>query len=262
MLPIIDMPIIHYVVEECVNSGIKDIIIVTRYGNHAVEDYFDSLFELEEFLKKTGKLDRIAKIQDLLNKADFAFVRQGRDLPYGNGSPLLAAKDFIGDEPFMLMWGDDLVLSEVPAVKQVKDAFEQNECDGALSVLEIKKLADKVACPVYLKEGTTNSIREIVEKQEFDAITTNLVEFGRFALTPKIFDYLKPGNVGKNNELWMTDAINAMCIDNNVIAQPIKGTWYTTGDPLRYLKATFGFALQRDDLRDELIEFLKDKIQK
>lgn len=261
MLPIIDTPILHYIVEECVNSGIRDIIIVTRYGNNAVEDYFDSLYELEVFLKKRGKLEMYKKIRQLSSMASIAYVRQSKHLPYGNGSPLLAAKNFLGNDPFVLAWGDDLFLSKVPAVKQVVDAFEKSDCEAVLAVKEIPKKEISRYGVVNLKSGSKEEIESIIEKPSIEEVNSNYAEFGRIVLTPKIFEYLSSRKLGKNNELWLMDAIDKLCKNHKVIACPLDGEWYTTGDPLRFIQTTFEYALLRKDLRQDLLKYLRKRLK-
>ena len=139
ILPIIDMPTIHYVVNEYVKSGITDIIIVTKHGNYAIEDYFDSLLELEEFLKSRNKLEKLEEIRKIYKMANFAYIRQNKDLPYGNGSPLLAAKPYIGDDNFAFGWGDDITLGDNPVMKQLIEKFESTDADGVIAVKKVPK---------------------------------------------------------------------------------------------------------------------------
>ncbi len=263
MLPIIDTPILQYIVEEVVASGVEDIIIVTRYGNDAVEDHFDSLAELESFLEERGKEDRLERIQKVMKKANIAFVRQGKELPYGNGSPILAAKPFIGDDNFLMAYGDDLTIPEDennPVFKQVKDEFEQNECEAVVAVQEVEKEEIQRYATVKFKEGSKKELERQIEKPEPGEEFSNLAVFGRYALSSKIFDFLSEENIGKDNELWFTDAIDALAKEHKVLVKRIKGKWMTTGDPLRFLKCTFEFALRREDLREPLLSYLKERI--
>jgi len=262
MLPIIDKPILHYIVEECVMSGIKDIIIVTKYGtSSSVEDYFDSIIEYEEFLRKSRKYKELDQLKWITKMANIAYVRQNKELPYGNASPLIAAKNFIGKESFVLAWGDDIVLSKVPAVKQVKLAYERNKCSAVLAVQEVSNEEIQRIGMVSLKKGSKNQVEGVLEKPEKHQITSNLAEYGRFVLSPVIFKFLSVDKKGKGNELWLIDAINEMCKKHKVIAQPIDGKWYTTGDPLRYLKTTFAVAMRRDDIKEDLIAYLREEIK-
>jgi len=262
LLPIIDTPIIHYVVEEFVNSGIKDIIIVTRYGSHAIEDYFDSLFELETFLKNTKKYEKLEKIRQTYKMANFAFIRQHKDLPYGNASPLLAAKSYIGNDNFALAFGDDIFVSEEPGMLQVKNAFINSDATLAMAVKQIPRKEMSKYGMVLIKKGTENIVEKIVEKPEYGTVDTNLAEFGRIILSPNIFNYLDVKKTGINKELWLIDAIDRMSKKEKVIAQKVEGEWFTTGDPLKFLKATVELALRRDDLKGEFMKYLKKRVNK
>ena len=260
LLPLIDTPIIHYVVEEFVKSGIKDIIIITRYGNHAIEDYFDSLFELEHFLKNRRKLEKLEQIRAIYKMANFAFVRQNKDLPYGNASPLYAAKPYIGNSSFAFGWGDDITISKVPVIKQLKNTYENSSSSGVIAVQEIPVEEMHKYGSVKLKKGSDKYVEKIIEKPEKGKEFSNLASFGRYIFSPKIFKYLDPNDLGKDNEFWLVDVIHKMLKDHNVIAQKTEGKWMTTGDPLRYLETTFELALKREDLKEPLINFIKEKL--
>lgn len=268
MLPIIDKPIIHYLVEECVNSGITNIILVCRFGQHIIEDYFDNHSELEHYLEANGKIEDLKKIKNIPEMANFIYVRQKKNLPYGNGSPILAAKNLIdNDESFVFMFGDDLVISKIPATKQLIEVFQKYSADA---VLGVQKMAwpevKKYGVIKYKKYTKINEIESIVEKPSIEEAKkkfSNKVQFGRFVFNYKIIKVLENLPLGKNQELWLTDAINLLAQNKNnkVIAQPIKGMWFTTGDPLNYLKTTIEYAFLRKDLKDEFIKFLKDKLK-
>ncbi len=263
MLPMIDTPILQYVVEEVVNSGIKDIIIVTRYGSDAIENHFDSLVSLENFLEKVGKLDRLEKIKESVKMANIAFVRQNKELPYGNASPILAAKPFIGNENFLMAYGDDLTLpgdDNIPIFKQVIDEFENNDCEAVVAVQEVPKEEVSRYATVKFKDGTENILDRQVEKPEPGEEFSNLAVFGRYACSNKLFDYLNADKLGKDDELWFTDGIDQLAQNHKVLVKTINGLWMTTGDPIRYLKCVFEFAMRRDDLRDPLIAFLKERL--
>ncbi len=260
MLPLIDTPIIHYIVEECVKSGIEDIIIVTRYGNSAVEDYFDSLYELEDFLRKTRKYDRLEEVQSIYKMANFAFVRQNKDLPYGNGSPIIAAKPFIGNDNFAVAWGDDITINDVPVIKQIVQGFNSSDCAGAIAVKEVAREEIQRYGSVKFKGEGSNQLDKIIEKPKPGEEFSNLASFGRYVFSPQIFDYLNPENTGKDGELWLVDAIHKLAKDHSVVVKKIEGKWHTTGDPLRYLKTTFDMALEREDIRDDLVDFLRERV--
>lgn len=263
MLPIVDKPIIQYLVEEAAASGIKDIILVTRFGQSALENHFDTNFELEVQLEKNGKIDRLEKVRHVHEMANFIYVRQGRHLPYGNGTPLLCVKSLIEKkEPFVYMFGDDLVLSKKPACKQLMSVFKKVKPSAMLAVQEVpKEEVDRYGTVRYKKDTKINQITEILEKLPADKAPSRMAQFGRFVLTPKVIDILEKthakGNYGKDGELWLTDALNQLAKKKKVVAQPIKGKWMTTGDPLRYMKAQVQFALDRDDIGQDFKDYLQ-----
>lgn len=262
LLPIINVPTIHYVVEEFVKSGIKDIIIVTRYGNHAVEDYFDSLFELEYFLKDRNKLDKLEEIRNIYKMANFAFVRQNKDLPYGNASPFVAAKPYIGNDNFAAAWGDDITVStgEVPVIKQLIDMFQTVDCSAVIGVKEINREEVQSFSTIKYKDGSDIYLEEIIEKPKLGEEYSNLASFGRYVFSKDILDYIDPKFIGKGREFWLVDCIHRLVQDRAVAVKRIEGDWLTTGDPLRYLKTTIEIALRRNDLKDELLEYLRSKV--
>lgn len=264
MLPIIDKPIIHYLVEEAVASGIKDIILVTRAGSHIMEDYFDNRFDLEYSLEKAGKDDKLEMVKNIPQMANFVYVRQKSHLPYGNGSPLLAVKDLIDDqEDFVYMFGDDLTLSDVPVTKQLIDVFHEQKAAAVLGAQEVPWDEVERYGAVKYKENASYKyeMEEGLEKLPRDKAPSNIVQFGRFVFSYDVIETALNTATGKDNELWIIDILNKMAHEGKkVIAQPIQGEWLTTGDPLRYIKATLKFAMQRDDLGKDLKEFIKNEI--
>lgn len=261
MLPIIDKPIVQYCVDELVDSGVIDIIMVTRKGGHAIEDHFDDNFELEHQLEKAGKKDYLEKVRKISKAANFIYLRQKAHMPYGNGTPLLAAKDLVADGPFFYLFGDDITLSETPVCQQLIDVYKKNPDVGA--VIAVQKMPDEVLDRygvVKLKPGTTNEYEGIVEKPKPGEAPSNLVEFGRFLLTPKILPLIEKQKIGNDNELWLVDAINELAKTEKILVHEIEGKWITTGDPLNFVIANIEFALKRDDLKDSLIKYLKEVI--
>ena len=259
MLPLIDKPIIQILVEELVASGIKDIIIVTRRGQHVLEDHFDSNFELEYMLDRNGKTEYLELTRQPNRLAHFIFVRQGRDLPYGNGTPLLCLRGLIGkNEPFVYAFGDDLVKAKVPCTKQLIDLYQQNPEAAAIeAVQEVPKSEVVRYGMVKIKAGTKNEMEDIIEKPSLEEVTSNLVQFGRFILDSRVIEILQRQNLSKGGELWLTDAIRELCQKEKVLAAKIKGKWLTTGDPLRLIKATIEYALDRSDIGPSLREYLQ-----
>lgn len=263
MLPIVDTPIIHYVVAECVEAGIEDIIIVIRPGNEAVMNYFTPNKQLEKSLAEAGKEKQLERYTRVVNEANFIFVHQKPDLPYGNGSPILTVKSLVKDEPFVVCWGDDLLLNPNGdgGVKQVVDAYVDHEDSyGVMGTTEVSKDEMTRYGMVELIEGGNGRIKRIVEKPKFEEVTSNLAEFGRMVLAPEIFDYLIESNTGKDGELWLMDSIEKLLVNKPVYAKKIQGEFLTTGDPLRFLKASFKFAMQRPELAGDLREFLRKEI--
>lgn len=260
MLPIIDKPIIQYLVEEAVASGIKDIIIVTRAGQTALEDHFDSHVELEHLLTRTGKDDYLKQVQEITHLGNIIYVRQKKHLPYGNATPLLCAAPLIdNDESFVYMFGDDLVMAKTPATKQLIQIYEKNNPSAILAVQPVSlDDVEKYGTVHYKKGSKINQIDRIVEKAKKEDAPSNMAQFGRFVFSYKVIDALKKTGLGKGGELWVTDALNKLAKSGKVIAQPIKGKWLTTGDPLNYLKATVEFAFERKGLGDQFKKYLHD----
>jgi len=259
MLPIIDKPVIQYVVEEAVASGIEDIIIVTGYNKRAIEDHFDHALELENYLRERGKIEQLQEIQNIAEMANFIYVRQKG--PYGNGTPILNVEAIIGNEPFAVLWGDEFIHANPPRLKQMMEVFDKyhdpvisgvripNKADlSKYGIAKIKPVADKVF-----------EIEEIVEKPEPDAAPSDLATHGAYILTPDIFAALKNIKPGKGGEIWLTDGINALKKDHKIYAREIENSkYYDTGNKLEYLKANVDFGLKREDIREDFREYLKD----
>jgi UTP--glucose-1-phosphate uridylyltransferase len=259
MLPIVDKPVVQYLVEEAVASGITDIILVTRSGNQALEDHFDSSLELElhlETQKKWRELEEVRRIPDLAN---FIYVRQSKNLPYGNGTPLLCAKSLIHPgEAVVYMFGDDVVKSEVPCSKQLMDVYCKYQPAAVIAVQEVPIQEISRYGAAKLKPGTDrNELEHIVEKPPPADAPSNLAQLGRFVLSYKAIEVLESLTVGQGGELWLTDAIDRLAATDSIIVHPIEGKWFTTGDPLRFLKTTVEFALDRPDIGAEFAHYLR-----
>jgi UTP--glucose-1-phosphate uridylyltransferase len=258
MLPIIDKPIIQYLVEEAVASGIRDIIIITRAGLHAVEDHFDSSFEIEHQLKASNKKKLLKKVREIPRLANFIYLRQTKDLPYGNGTPLLVAADLIEkDESFVYMFGDDLVKSKVPATKQLISLWQKNPKAVILAAQKVPKEEIGRYGAIKFKKGSQEQLERIIEKPEPGKAPSNLAQFGRFILNQRIIEILKKKKLGKGGELWLTDAIDEYAKKNKVLVARVQGQWLTTGDPLRYLKTMVEYALDRPDVGREFKKYLE-----
>jgi len=258
MLPIVDKPIIQLVVEELVEAGIEDIILVTKWDKKPLEDHFDHSLALEDELEKAGKTEQLNEVKKVSEMANFIYVRQKG--PYGNGTPVLSAASLVDDEPFVFVWGDDLVKSKVSFTKQMIEDYEKN----GLPMIGVQKVAkaDVVRYGIVkLREGT-NEIEDIVEKPSIEEAPSQLADFGRMILNQEIVDVLKETALGKGNELWITDAIRKYVQNGGkFLAKEIEGgEWLTTGDPLNYLKAVLAYAAEREDIGEELKEYAKKLI--
>ncbi len=256
MLPIVDKPIIQYVVEELVESGIEDIILVTKWDKKSLEDHFDRSFELEHSLEASGKLKLLGEIRKISSMANFVYVRQKG--PYGNGTPILSAASLIKDEPFVFAWGDDLVLSKTPFTKKLIENYEENNAP-VIGVQKVAKhLVDRYGI-VKLKPRT-REMEGVVEKPAIGKAPSQLAQFGRMVLTPEIVDILKATKLGKGGELWVTDAISEYVHRGGkfMVEEVEDGEWLTTGDPLNYLKAMVAYALERDDIGDDFRAHLRN----
>jgi UTP--glucose-1-phosphate uridylyltransferase len=258
MLPIVDKPIIQYLVEELVEGGITDIIMVTRWDKKPLEDHFDRSFELETSLEKTGKVRRLEEVKRISSMANFVYVRQKG--PYGNGTPLLSAASLIQDEPFVYAFGDDLVKSKVSFTKQLVEMYEREQAP-IIGVQDVPE-ADVEKYGIVKYRGESSELEDIVEKPKRNEAPSRHADFGRMILNRDIIDSLKRTERGLGNELWIIDAIrNYIREGGRFLAKQVEdGHWITTGDPLSYLKATCEYALDRDDIKDELTAYLKGKI--
>ncbi len=256
MLPIIDKPIIQIVAEELVEAGIKDIIMVTKWDKKPLEDHFDRNFELECSLKKNGKEERLKEVIKLSEMANFIYVRQKG--PYGNGTPVLSAASLVQNEPFVYVWGDDLVKSKVSFTKQMIDDYDQSG-NLMIGVQEVPKdQVDRYGI-VKLRPGTMR-IEDIIEKPGVEQSPSCLADFGRMILNQDIIDVLKTTVLGKGNELWIVDAIRTYIKNGGEFyAKEVKdGKWLTTGDPLNYIKAILEYAIDRNDINGELVKYFQN----
>ncbi len=260
MLPIVDKPIIQLVVEELVEAGIEDIILVTKWDKKSLEDHFDHNWALADDLKKAGKEKLWEQVKKVSEMANFIYVRQKG--PYGNGTPVLCAANLVDDEPFMFVWGDDLVKSKVSFAKQMIDDYNKH---GQLMIgvqeVELKDVSRYGI--VKLRQGTME-IEDIIEKPAAAEAPSRYADFGRMILNQEIIDVLKNTPLGKDNELWVVDAIKTYVKNGGkFLAKKIEGgEWLTTGDPLNYLKAILKYASDREDIKDDLISFIRENFCK
>ena len=260
MLPIVDKPIIQLVVEELVAAGIEDIILVTKWDKKPLEDHFDQNWALVDELKKAGKDKPLEEVKKISNLANFIYIRQKG--PYGNGTPVLSAASIVRDEPFMFVWGDDLVKSKIPFAKQMVDDYNKT---GHLMIGVQEVPLDQVYRYgiVKVKKGTMQ-IEDIVEKPSAEETPSKLADFGRMILDQEIVDILKETALGKGNELYLVDALKTYVKNGGKFyAKEVQdGEWLTTGDPLNYMKTMLKYAFDREDIGSEMKKFTKELLEK
>jgi UTP--glucose-1-phosphate uridylyltransferase len=239
MLPILDKPIVQYIVEELADAGIEEIILVTNWQKKSIEDHFDPSFELEHQLISQGKKNLVKEVKKISQLAKFVYVRQVEG--YGNALPAITARELIGNEPFIYAFGDDLVKSRVSFSKQLIDAYTKHGC-SVIGVQEVSS-ADVSKYGIVGLKGKTRFVETIVEKPLIHTAPSRLAAFGRYLFTPEIFEALDTTKQGKGDEYWIVDAIKILALDHPVITQKvIGGKWLTTGDPVSYFQAILAFA--------------------
>jgi UTP--glucose-1-phosphate uridylyltransferase len=256
MLPIVDKPTIQYIVEEAIASGIEDIIIVTGKGKRAIEDHFDHAFELEQNLFEKGKVELLKKVQHTSKMADIHYIRQKE--PKGLGHAVWCARKFIGDEPFAVLLGDDIVQAEEPCLKQL---IEQYEATGS-SVIGVKKVSDNETSRYGIVDPMENSgnlyrVNNFVEKPKPGTAPSNLAIMGRYLLTPEIFSILETQDKGAGGEIQLTDAIQKLNTINPVYAYEFEGERYDVGEKLGFIMTTIEFALKDNEINTELLNVLE-----
>ena len=256
MLPLVDKPLIQYGVEEAVASGIEQVILVTGRGKTAIEDHFDVSKELELLLEERGKKQLLREIREISGMVDFAYVRQKEAL--GLGHAILCARNLVGDEPFAVFLGDDVIDSRVPAMRQLIEVFRRYQ-GSVLAVVRVSRAeipAYGVIDPERVGEGLYR-VRDVVEKPPVERAPSELAVIGRYVLTPRLFGRLAETKPGKGGEIQLTDGLRALLADEPIYAVELEGERYDAGDRLGFLKATVSFALKRPDLRDEFRKFLR-----
>lgn len=256
MLPLVDKPLIQYCVEEAIASGIEDVIIITGRGKTAIEDHFDVSKELEALLKESGKTDLLKMVRDISNLVRFSYTRQKEAL--GLGHAILCAKDLVGDEPFAVFLGDDIIDSKVPTMEQMIAVYKKHR-HSVLAVQRVPKESISNYGVIKGKEigNRLFEVTDLVEKPRAEDAPSDMAVIGRYILTPDIFGYLENTKPGKNGEIQLTDALKAMAHRHPLYALEFEGDRYDAGDKLGFLKANVSFALKRDELRKDFVEFLK-----
>lgn len=261
MVPIGSKPIMQMVVEECQAAGIQEIIIVaTKDGKKVYEDYFNNPVEhIKKLLVEQGKEDRYGSVKDVLNLPKIIVIEQDPRLPYGNGSPVASAKDYLeNDEAFIVMFSDDLVIGASDA-KALVSAYEKNpDAKAVIMAQEMPKEELSKYGVISLKSKTKKTLSHIVEKPKPEDAPSNLTSYGRYLLTPEVFDFLIPNNIGMDDELWLVDAITKMAKNGDVLVEKTKGQWATTGDPKNYLFAHIKYALKNEEFSEEIRNIIKN----
>jgi UTP--glucose-1-phosphate uridylyltransferase len=260
LLPLLNKPNLQYLVEEMVGAGIKEIAIIERPGETAFRRYFTPDKKLAAFLKKNHKTDYLESLQKIWQSAKIVFIPQPEDLPYGNASPVLAAEKFLAGQPFVYMYGDDLVFEEKPGsfLSHLLEVFQKYNPGLVMGVQEVPwSEIDRYGSVAYKKSALPNQVEALLEKLPSSQAPSNKAAFGRFVVSSKMFSILHRQKVTRAQELWFADAVNTLAKKDLVIAEPIKqGEWLTTGDPLRWLKANLVLGFKDKDLQKELKEFL------
>ena len=258
MLPIVDKPVIQYVVEEIAASGVRDIIIVTGSDKRAIEDHFDRSLDFEDFLIKNGKTEKAEEIKRIATLANFIYLRQKG--PYGNASPVISAKPLVENEPFAVLWGDEFIYSEPPRLQQLIEAYDKYN----VSVISGVKIADKQALSKYgiakvkQVEGNVYQIEEIVEKPKPEEAPSDIATHGAYVFTPSIWKYLDNLSPGKSGEIWLADAIAELLKNEPVYTVLIDNArYYDIGDKLGFIEANIEFGLKRDEINAPLKSYLE-----
>ena len=258
MLPIVDKPTIQYIVEEAIASGIEEILIITGRNKKSIEDHFDKSVELEMELEKHNKNELLELVQDISEMVDIHYIRQKE--PKGLGHAIRCAKTFVGDEPFAILLGDDIVYNpEKPCLKQLMDCYNEYKT----SILGVQTVPDEDVNKYGIVDGIqiedrVSKVKGLIEKPSIEEAPSNIAILGRYIVTPRIFDILDNTNPGKGNEIQLTDALLQLVKEEAMYAYNFEGRRYDVGDKLGYLQATVEYALRKPELREGFIEYLEN----
>ena len=256
MLPIVDKPTIQYIIEEAVNSGIEEILIITGRNKKCIEDHFDKSVELEIELEKSGKSELLELVRDISDLVDIHYVRQKE--PRGLGHAIHCAKTFVGNEPFAVLLGDDVVHSQEPCLKQLIDCFDEYKT----TILGVQEVPHEdvnkygIVNGIHI-EDKVYKVKDLVEKPSLDEAPSNIAILGRYIVTPRIFDILEHTKPGKGGEIQLTDALKTLISEEAMYAYTFEGRRYDVGDKLGFLQATVEYALRKENLREPFINYLK-----
>jgi UTP--glucose-1-phosphate uridylyltransferase len=257
MLPVVDKPAIQYVVEEAANSGYTEILIITGRGKRAIEDHFDKNIELEEYLFKKNRKEALAEMKRIWDMAEIFYVRQKE--PLGLGHAVLCSRKYVGNEPFGVLLGDDIIMSEVPCIQQLTQVFNEFS-SSVLAVERVPKEKMGLYAMVVGKKVRDGlyKIEDIVEKPPQEDVVSDMGTLGRYVFNPTIFNHLEKTGPGYGGEIQLTDAIKSLLSEEDVYALEFQGKRHDVGDKMGWLKATIEIAMARDEYKDEITEFLKE----
>lgn len=257
MLPIVDKPTIQYIIEEAVKSGIEEILIITGRNKKCIEDHFDKSVELEMELEKSGKNEMLEMVREISDLVDIHYIRQKE--PKGLGDAIYCARAFVGNEPFAVLLGDDVVYNDTnPCLKQLMDCFDEYKT----SILGVQRVGKEDVTKYGIVNGiniedNVYKVKDLVEKPSVEEAPSDIAILGRYIITPAIFDILKHTTPGKNGEIQLTDALKTLMSQEAMYAYNFEGKRYDLGDKQGFLQATIEFALRRPDLRDDFVQYLK-----
>lgn len=249
MLPIVDKPTIQHIIEEAVASGIEEILIITGRNKRAIEDHFDKSVELEQQLKDTGKKDMLEMVEDISNMAEIYYIRQKE--PKGLGHAINCARTFVGNEPFAVMLGDDVVYGDKPCLKQLIECYNEYKT----TILGVQQVVREDVYKYGIVEGkhienNVYKVKDLIEKPDVDEAPSNIAILGRYIITPKIFEILSTIEPGKGGEIQLTDALKKLSLQEAIYAYDFEGRRYDVGDKLGFLEATIEFALRKDEIKN------------
>jgi UTP--glucose-1-phosphate uridylyltransferase len=261
MLPIVDKPTLQYIIEEAIASGIEEILIITGRNKKSIEDHFDKSIELELELEKSGKTEMLEMVRHISDMINIQYIRQKE--PRGLGHAILCAKSFIGDEPFAVILGDDIVDSKTPCLKQLLDIYYEYNT----TIIGVQKIDRNDVNKYGIIQGkyideNIHLIKDLVEKPDIESAPSNIAILGRYILKPDIFKILENQKPGKNNEIQLTDALKTLCETQAMYAYEFEGKRYDVGEKFGFLQATVEFALKNYELKDEFLNYLKELVKK
>ncbi|MBU8787313.1 UTP--glucose-1-phosphate uridylyltransferase GalU [Bacillus glycinifermentans] len=261
MLPIVDKPAIQYIVEEAVQSGIKDILIITGRNKRSIEDHFDRSVELEQNLQSKGKHELLKEIQTIADMANIHYIRQKE--PLGLGHAVLSARHFIDDEPFAVLLGDDIMVSEKPALQQLIDVYQEYKTTViGVQTVDAADVSKYGIIQTSTQKNKVYDIEDLVEKPDVRQAPSNIAVMGRYVLEPSIFRVLERTPKGAGNEIQLTDALRTICRERSIYARQLEGSRFDIGDKLGCFKASMEIGLMQNELRPKLLTYLENVLMK